>query len=528
MIALRDYQKDVLDSTWEARKRGVSRLLWSMATGAGKTVTFAALARDLNMRTLILAHRDELLKQAADKVRIIWPDVDIGFVKAKQNDYEAQVVIASVQTLANPKRLEKIASQAFGLLIIDECHHAVSPTYQRVIERLGFMESAGDRLLVGVTATANRADGTPLGNIFEEITCNVGMLSLMREGYLADIRAFRVQTDVDLSSVHSRGGDFIDWELAKVINTPARNRLVVDKYLEHAPGRKAIAFCVAVQHSHDLADAFMEQGITAKALSGATPPDEREEALAAFSRGEIQVLTNCNLLTEGFDEPTVGCVLMTRPTKSQALYIQCIGRGTRKAPGKEDCVVVDFTENRNDVCMLPSLFGIANEKMEFGEKTVVEILEEEEADAKRQASMEQRIKRVKVEEFDLVGKSRFAWFETNSEWRLTIKPKTYAVLRPQDGRYIVQLTSPEGISLLHDTALPLGFAMGVAEDYVRETGDRFAQRDARWRSDAATQKQIDLLTKFGVDVPDGLSKGEASQMIDQAFAMKQTPRRKVM
>lgn len=374
MIALRDYQKEAIARVINARKRGIRRSLLSLPTGSGKTVVFSSLAREMNVRTLILAHRDELLKQAADKLRVVWPSAEIGFVKAKQNDYTAQVVVASVQTLASPKRLEQIASQNFKLMVIDESHHATAPTYRRIIERLGFMRDEDDRLLLGVTATAKRADGDPLGDVFQEVVYHVSMLTMIREGYLADIEAYRVETDIDLSGVHSRGGDFVDYELAKVVNTPVRNRLVVDKYLEYASDRKAIAFCADVQHSRDLEEAFLERGISAKSLSGNTPDDERTGTLEAFARGEIQVITNAMLLTEGFDQPDVGCVLMTRPTKSQSLYIQCIGRGTRKAPGKENCIVIDFTESGGqDVCLVPTLFGIPKEKMKFG-KTVTEAL----------------------------------------------------------------------------------------------------------------------------------------------------------
>lgn len=527
MIALRDYQREAIDKVLAARQRGIGRSLLSLPVGAGKTVIFSALARRLNVRTLILAHRDELLKQAADKLKIVWPDADIGFVKAERNEYSAQIVIASVQTLNVPKRLEQLATQDFGLLIIDECHHATAPSYKRIIERLGFMSGDPRKLLVGVTATAIRADGAALGDVFEEVTYHLSMLTMMRAGYLSDIKAYRVQTDIDLSSVHTRGGDFVEWELAKAVNIPARNRLIVDKYLEFAAGRKAIAFCVDVQHSHDLAEAFLERGIAAKALSGSTPQDEREEALAAFADGKIQVLTNCNLLTEGFDQPDVGCILMARPTKSQALYVQCIGRGTRKAPGKVNCIVIDFTENRHDVCLLPSLFGLPKEKLDRG-KTVLEAVEEHEQEQIQKAALQQRIKRVRVEEIDLFGKSRFAWFRVEDEWRLLIKPRTYAILAPQKDRYWVHLMTPEGTTLLHDTPLPLGFAMGVAEDYARAHGDKLALRDARWRNDPATEKQIDLLRRLGVAIPEGLSKGDASLMIDQALAVRQLRLKRVV
>ncbi|QSO55466.1 DEAD/DEAH box helicase (plasmid) [Alicyclobacillus curvatus] len=521
MIALRDYQKEAIQKVKQARQRGIARSLLSLPTGAGKTVVFSSLARELNVRTLILAHRDELLTQAAEKLGYVWPDVDIGFVKAKQNDFTKQVVVASVQTLASPKRLEQVATQHFGLCIIDEAHHATAPTYKRIIERLGFTDDSPDRLLVGVTATGNRGDGTPLGDVFEEVVYHLSMLTLMRAGYLSDIKAYRVKTDIDLKGVHSRGGDFIESELAQVVNTTARNNLIVDKYIEFSAGRKAIAFCVNVLHAQDLANTFLERMIPAKALSGNTPPDERKQAIDDFASGKLQVLTNCNLLTEGFDQPDVGCVLMARPTKSQALYIQCVGRGTRKAPGKENCIVVDFTENRHDVCMLPSLFGIEQDKMEFG-KSVIETVEEEEAEKRRVANIQERIRQVKTEEFDLVGKSRFAWFEVGDEWRLLVRPRVYAVLVPVNDLYAVRLRDEgHNMSSLHDAPLPLGFAMGIAEDYARENGDNLARRDARWRKDKATQKQIDLLEKLGVAIPDDLSKGEASLLIDKRLAEQQ-------
>ena len=555
MIALRDYQQDTLTEVQRARQEGLTRLLAVLPTGCGKTIIFSELARRMRRKALILAHRDELIRQAADKVRMVWPDAVVGMVKGRDNDYRHKnVVCASVQTLSREKRLRQIICEDFGLLVVDEAHHSLARTYRDIIDHLGFGENNPNRLLFGCTATAFRMDGQGLGHVYQKIVYSASILTMIRAGYLSDIRGYRAQTDTDLSGVGTRNGDYIESQLAKAVNTDKRNKLVVDSYFNYAYGRKAIAFCANVQHAEDLAEMFRENGLTAKALSGSTPDEERQEALKDFSQGEIQLLTNCNLFTEGFDEPSIGCILMCRPTRSSTLYTQCIGRGTRRHPGKADCIVIDFCDNRHDICSLPQLLGFDDINLNDG-KSVIETLtckEQEELD-KQQEETEAEDKPeeetgaqsqdegkgkpgeqlsldlppVSIKEFDLLNKSAFRWIFDGQQWRLPVAPAVYAILIPQgEGKFhALLMKKDEKPTLLHPTPLDLGYGQGICEDFARRNGRAFSRKDSPWRQQPATDKQVDLLRRLGIN-PQGMTKGEAADLIDQFFAKQDARKNK--
>ncbi|MBC7324096.1 MAG: DEAD/DEAH box helicase family protein, partial [Moorella sp. (in: Bacteria)] len=199
MITLRDYQQDAVQAVLQAKGKGITRPLVALPTGTGKTIVFAALARELNARTLILAHRDELIRQAADKVSMVWPEAEIGVIKAEENEKNKQVVVASVQTLARPARLEQVAREDFTLCVVDEAHHAPALSYRRIMDYLLFLDGEPERLLLGVTATARRGDNVGLGNVFEDVVFQASILTMVRAGYLSDIRGIRVSTNADLS-----------------------------------------------------------------------------------------------------------------------------------------------------------------------------------------------------------------------------------------------------------------------------------------------------------------------------------------
>jgi superfamily II DNA or RNA helicase len=518
-IALRDYQSDAREAVIDAwRKEKVTRPLVQLPTGTGKTVVFASLARELQAKTLIIAHRDELLRQAQDKVNMVWPEAKTGIVKASENDFKGKnVVIASIQTLSREKRLKQVAGQDFDLCIIDEAHHSCSRTYRDTISYLGFMDDDPKRLLLGVTATTKRLDKMGLRNVFQKIVYESSLRTMVKAGYLSDIRGFRTNTGVDLTTVKTSKGDFVEVELSVLVNTPERNERVVESYVEHAIGRKALCFTAGVQHAHDLSHVFNTHGIAAMAISGKTSDNERKEILRAFSAGEIQVLCNCNLLTEGYDEPSIDCILLARPTKSATLYTQMVGRGTRKYPGKSDCVVIDFTDRGHDICALPSLLGLSVDEMTKGESLLEEMEKEEQAE---RGSNAVRKDIGNLEEFDLLGKSVFRWIQAQSEWRLPIEPGLWGVLVPDgsEGKYkTILYRKDEQPRLFYPTALNLGYAQGMIEDYARRFGKVFARKDAPWREAPATDKQVDLLRRLGIN-PQGMTKGAAADAIDGFFA----------
>lgn len=512
MIALREYQEDAIQAVMDAFMRATLRQLLLLPTGCGKTIVFSALAKRLNKRTLVIAHREELIEQAKEKFELVWPEADLGIVMADQDNPDCQVVIASIQTAIRPRRLEALKQQNFELLIIDESHHAAADTYQKLIQELGFMGGDPSKLLVGVTATAKRGDKLALGKVFQEIVYEASIGLMIRAGYLTDLKGLQISTEVDLSDISVIGGDFNIGQLANAVNTTSRNKVIVNSFLEHAPDKRAVAFCVDVQHSLDLAEAFNHAGVKAAAVYGDMEKEARREILRAFKAGEIQVLTNCNILTEGFDCPEIECLLMARPTKSQSLFIQMVGRGTRLYPGKEFCLVIDFCDSRHDVCQLGTLLG---KKMKDGQ-TITEAIEEQEHEEKLQ--YEAKVQEVKTREFDLLNRSRFKWLALkNNCYRLRLGKDGYIWLRQMElDKYKILLVSGDQVVQLHEKLLPLGYSQGVAEDFARKSkSGKLADKQAAWRNLPMSDGQVQEFKRLKADVPFGLTRGEASDRLDE-------------
>lgn len=515
MITLREYQTEALQAVTEAWHRGIIRQLVCLPTGTGKTVLFAALARELDCRTLIIAHREELINQAVDKTLLVWPKADTGVVMADRDEVDHQVVVASVQTACRPRRLARLREQGFRLLVIDEAHHGTADSYTAVIEGLGFLADEPDRLLVGVTATGKRGDGTALGDVFQEIVFERTIATMIKGGYLADLRGVRVATRTSLAGVSTRAGDFAEGELSSVVNTAERNRIIVESYLQHAVPRKALAFTVDVQHAHDLATEFRNAGVAAAAVWGAMPGEERRDTLEAFANGDLSVVTNCALLTEGYDQPDIGAILMARPTKSGVLYTQMVGRGTRTWPGKDDCLVLDFTDSEATMCSLATLAGV---EVRSGE-TVREALDAAEGQIQEEAMPAGE---VVTSSFDLLEQSRFRWTEiAGGHYRLTLGGRRAVFVKNLGaGKYRVALVENGALlKSLSDSDLSLGYAQGVAEDYVRRSGAiRLVDKNAKWRKMPATPAQIKALKRWRITPPKVITRGEAFDQLNEVAA----------
>ena len=346
MIQPRPYQTEAQKRILQRWKKGITRQLISLPTGCGKTIIFGMLAGTLKERTLVLAHREELLLQARQKIRLVYPDADVGILKAEDHSgLYTNICVASVQTAV--RYTEALKEREFKLLICDEAHHAVSPSYTKIFSSLGFMDEDKKKLLLGVTATAYRGDKVGLGNIFQEIVFERSILAMMKAGYLCDVRGLSIKTEADISNVHTRTGDLAVDELSDVIDTPERNALVADAYLEHGEGRRGVVFGVKVEHALHLAEAFRKRKIPCAAVWGDMPDEERHDVLERYAEGKLRVLTNVGVLTEGWDVPETDIIMMARPTKSRGLYIQCVGRGLRIAPNKQNCLLIDFVQFRD-------------------------------------------------------------------------------------------------------------------------------------------------------------------------------------
>lgn len=576
---LRPYQHDAIEATVKAEARGVRAQLGVAATGLGKTVIFCSLAAQRGGRTLILAHRDELVSQAVQKVHEIWPGVDVGIIKAEANDVHAQVIVASVQTLSRQKRLAQLVAASdsvlmptapLDLVIVDEAHHSAAVTYKAIInglraghgevcvcghDRDGHVEVDLGRsrctcqvegeegvaepcpcdapeyvppgpLLLGVTATPDRGDGVGLDDVFGEIVWNYDILWGIRSGFLADVRAKRITLDqLDLSKVKVSRGDYDAGSAGRAMEDASAPEYVVKAWLEHAKDRQTLVFTPTVDLAQSVADQFAHAGVKAAMVSGETPLMERRAILRDYAAGEIQVVANCAVLTEGFDEPRTDCIVVARPTKSRALFTQMIGRGTRRHPAKDHLLVLDVVDasTRLSLITVPSLFGLPEqEAAEVQVKNLTDVVDEFEA-RKVAAGL------MRAQDADLFHKMRgqgIAWIHvpgTTARYERPL-PQNMGTLvlvevdpsTENSWRCGVRFESGEKQVFLWAGSMEL--AQGVAEDYARKRlGSKmaFIATDARWRKNPPSEKALAFAKKLRVPhYSDYATAGELADAID--------------
>ncbi len=337
LIELREHQQEALDALQRLRDEGKTIALLTHAAGAGKTRVAIADAKRMGGRTLYITHRKGLVDQAAEEFRQLWPEASTGVLVGGRRDPDAQNVIGSVQSVS--RGLERFDPDAFTSVVIDEAHHATAPSYQKILGHFT------PRFILGLTGTPERADGQSVLDLFEQSAHRLTLEEAVRAGQLVPIRCVRVETNVDLSRVRFNQVQYNRRDIEETIAVPGRDRLIVQTYLDHVPNRKAVVFCVNVRHGEQLAERIREAGVAAQSVSGRMTDDERKEVLDAFAAGNVRVLCACDILNEGWDCPDVEVLMMARPTLSKVLYMQQLGRGTRKAPGKESLLVFDFVDN---------------------------------------------------------------------------------------------------------------------------------------------------------------------------------------
>lgn len=336
---LREYQQEAIDNLFTIRESGDSIALLYHATGIGKTVTAASDAKVVNGRTLFLVHNLKLADQAEDTFAQIWPEATRGYYTGIEKNLEAKVIFATVQSVSN--NVLSFEPKDFDYIIVDECHHTAAKTYQQIFS---YFEP---KFILGLTATPERADGEDILQLFQNVAHKMDLKTAVEREILAPIRCIRVKTDIDLTEVRINGIKYNAQDLESKLFIPERNQLIVDTYLKYAKGKKTVIFCANVNHAEDIAHLLQEQGVHAAAVSSRENVATRERILKAYEEGDIHVLSACDLLNEGWDSPCTEVLFMARPTMSKVIYMQQLGRGTRKYEGKESLLVFDFVDNAN-------------------------------------------------------------------------------------------------------------------------------------------------------------------------------------
>ena len=336
MIALRPYQERGLNEIRAAYLSGARTVLLASPTGSGKTILFSTLvegAMRKGKRCVILAHRIEIVEQVS--AALAGMAVPHGVVAPCYSETPEPVQVASIATLV--RRIDR--HNRYDLIVVDEAHHAIAGTWRRVIDAMPRAK------ILGCTATPERLDGRGLGDIFDEMVIGPSVAELIQQGYLSPFTAFAPVQVPDLTGITTRAGDFAIDELAGVMARAVIIGSAIDSYEKLCPGKRAIVYGVDRRHSQMLARRFIERGHRAVHFDGDTPKDERRAMIWALATGEIQVITNCGLISEGLDVPAIEAVLLVRPTQSLALYLQQVGRALRPAPGKDRALILDLAGN---------------------------------------------------------------------------------------------------------------------------------------------------------------------------------------
>jgi superfamily II DNA or RNA helicase len=581
ILTPRDYQTEAikdLHSRWDA---GDTRVPLVLATGLGKTVIFAHLIADwvhsnVGKRVIVLVHTDELVQQAYKKIKDVAPGLHVGIVKAERNEVTARVIVASVQSLRSAKRREQIRN--VGMIIVDECHHATAATYRTILHHFGALLDNTKSLdwrereawkpsvkVAGFTATLARGDRQKLSDVWQECTFQRGIAFGIRRGYLLDVRGKRIVVpDLDLSTVKKSGGDYQDAALGDAMDAALAPSVIAQAYLEHAANRKGLAFWPLVATAHHGADAFNEAGIPSAVVHGGTPREERRLILKKLHTGEIQVVHNCGVLTEGFDEPTVSCVVNARPTQSAPLYQQMVGRGLRpdlslSPEDRGDCLVLDVvgvsrTHNLRTLIDLSS--RVADSPLEVDED--LSLLELEDALAKAEAEMfsedpEEYYGAVQAEDFDPLARTGIgAWLKTDGgTFFLPVGKEAYVLIVESEdpGQYDMAWLTQSSITLMHKDCpgmdayvttsqtcscgmnhlgsggdltehrgLSLDMACSWAEEVLEELGGStallLAGTGKRWRKDKeVSDPQRRMAARYGIELTGQENKGEVADLI---------------
>lgn len=553
MTDLRLYQQEDQLKVKDLYYQGRRRLLGVQATGLGKTKLFSSIYNVIPRtgKMLVIVNREELIEQSVDALQLANPTLMIG-VEQAQNRHCAMddIVVASIQTIGgvkededgNPEFNNRILSldpDEFSIIICDEAHRALAKSWIQAMKYFKVYKSDErfndpEKLLLCLTATPNRADNKGLEEICDDIAFVRDIRWGIENGWLCDIEAYRINTRVDISDVKVTRGDFDNRQLANRINTEQRNQLVVENYLKIASGLKGLFFTMDIAHAKDLAEALNKAGVKAAAVYSGMSKQQRRETFAAHKSGELTALCGANIFLEGYDDPTIMFVGMVRPTKSNVLYTQAIGRGLRPFPspeavkairdtGKEPesikstVIVADFVDvsSRHSLITVPTLFGLNGNVDLKGKKALQSVQELEEEISKIPGNKKSLVKLDEIEDIgnlssyiekidllkppetpaEIKSASELSWVKSETGYTLGTPENTYSIAENTLGNYSIY-SNTKGLQQYVGSANDLESAIKLAEGKLDDNQYQFSKRSASWKQAPVTIAQANLLSKL--------------------------------
>jgi superfamily II DNA or RNA helicase len=552
---LRPYQQEVIDAITRDWDAGYYHTLACVATGGGKTnihlsLMLSVLQQNTNARALVIVPNLGLVDQTKDRVLqvdLLWNPQHVGIIQAEQNECDRPLTIATIQSLMRGKRLsELLAHGAITHLVSDEAHHAMAESYRSVIARL--MAVNPQLRHIGLTATPMRSDKAALSEVYQQVSANISIADLVHGRYLVQPKWLGISTGISLAGVETATGvgdekDFNAAQLARLYNTAAGRKIVVDAYLKHAPKRLAVAFCASVAAAKDLAHAFNDAKIPAACIDGTMTKDERKTITDDFIAGKIRVLTNCQVFGEGWDCPSVSCILMCRPTRSDGAYIQRIGRGLRPHDGEqakagENCLILDFVpkETRN-IVLAGDILGLPKEVTRTdADVPVGEVTGEFTYDGQSFHTFDGVPLEVRARELRYLQTTPHTWTRHEGWLMLHIGVDdnfTHHTLVTSPWEYgkeqeLLSITSGRDVppTVKREAKGGIDSLLRASEQYVRRVGvkpvtDWFArmqQENANWKMWQADTSLLSVLHAFGYHSLTTISNADAIDLITWAFS----------